>query len=351
MDQALGTLPVDNLDMDFFNAYTGEKAETLHDNTDCEGNYSVLVPAGIYNVVFVPPSCNSTSSCTSPAPCSLETVRMLSVVITSPQSGLSAVLRSARLVSGSVSSAFGQPAANVDLNFFVAGTDVRQIVSRDNTDAQGLFGIFVPPGVYDIFFTPPAGAGLAPLKINKVNASTDVDVSNIILALALTPSVGSIAPATGPGSGGTAVTIQGANFQEGLYATLGGFALSNIQVLGPGQCNATTPAFPTVSQNALVDLVVTNVGSSTPALLPKSFTYTPAASSTIVLTVMQSVPNIALSWPTTGQAFYTVFRSNSPRVFGQAQVLAVVPSTGGATQSFTDYGSDVDGAVYFYRVE
>ena len=55
--------------------------------------------------------------------------------------------------------------------------------------------------------------------------------------------------------------------------------------------------------------------------------------------------------PATGQPFYTVFRSGSPRVFGEAQILAVVPAGGGATETFIDYGADVDGASYFYRVE
>jgi hypothetical protein len=351
IDPAFGTVPVDNLDMDFFNAYTGEKAETLHDNTDCAGNYGVLVPAGIYNVVFVPPSCNASSSCAVPAPCSLETARMLDVVITSPRGGLNAVLGSAKLVSGNVASASGQPVPNVDLDFYLAGTSTRQVVSRDNTDSQGLFGVFAPPGTYDILFTPPAAAGLAPQRVGNVNVGADVDLGSVTLGTALAPSVGSITPATGPGSGGTAVTIQGANLQEGLSATLGGLALFNIQVLGAGQCTATAPAYPTGSQNALVDLVVTNEGSPAGALLPQSFTYTPATSSTIVPTLTQSVPNVVLSWPSTGQAFYTVFRSHTPRIFGQAQILAIIPAAGGSPQTFTDYGAAVDGGTYYYRVE
>lgn len=350
VDPGFGTLPVDNLDMDFFNAYTGEKAETLHDNTDCAGNYSVLVPPGLYNVNFVPPSCNSGSSCALPAPCSLETMRIPNVVITSARSGLSAVLRSASFVSGSVQSLFNQPVASVDLNFFVSGTNVRQVVSRDNTDSQGLFSVFVPPGTYDIVFTPLATAGLAPLRVNSVNAMADIDLGTLTLDQALTPSVTSIQPSTGPGSGGTAVTVSGANFQNGLSGTLGGFELSSIQVLGPGQFTATTPAYPLGSQSAVVDLAVTNVGAPT-ASLPEAFTFTPPTPSGIAVMLTQSLPNIILTWPASGQAFYTIFRSTSPRLFGQAQVLAVVPATGAANETLTDHGADVDGATYFYRVE
>lgn len=350
VDPASGTLPVDNLDMDFFNARTGEKAETLHDNTDCAGNYSVIVPPGIYNVAFVPPSCNAGSSCAVPAPCSLETVRLLDVVITSARSGLNAVLGAASFVSGIVQSVFNQPVAGVDLDFFAAATGARQIVSRDNTDLQGLFGVFVPPGVYDVVFTPPPTAGLAPLRVNNVNAAADVDLGNLTLGLALTPAVTSITPSSAPGSGGVGVTIQGSNFQPGAGATLDGLTLSNVQVVDPAQISAVAPARPVGPTGAVVDLAVTNVGAS-PAVLPQSFTYTPAASAITDLAVAQNFPNVTLSWPATGQASYTIFRSLSPAVFGQAQVLATAGASGNPTESFTDYGVAVDGATYFYRVE
>jgi hypothetical protein len=350
MDPALVALPVDNLDMDFYHAYTGEKAETLHDNTDCAGNYSVTVPPGIYNVVFVPPSCNAGSSCPIPAPCTLETVRLPTVVITAPLSGLNAVLRTASFVSGNLQSVSNQPVASVDLDFFVAGTDVRKTVSRDNSDLQGLFGVFVLPGVYDILFTPPATAGLAPLRVASVNAGADIDLGTLVLDLALAPGVTSITPSSSPTSGGVAVTIQGGNFQIGAGATLGGLMLRNIQVAGPTEIRAVAPACPAGPAGAVVDLVVANVGAP-PATLPQSFTYVPATTAGIDLALGRSFPDVVLSWPATGQAFYTVFRSASPSLFGQAQVLATAAASGAATQSFIDYGAEVDGATYFYRVE
>ena len=350
LDPAFGVFPVDNLDMDFYHAYTGEKAETLHDNTDCAGSYSVVVPPGIYDVVFVPPSCNAGSSCPIPAPCALETARLRGVAITAPLGGLDAVLRMASLVSGSLQSILGQPVDAADLDFFLAGTDVRQPLSRDNTDAQGVFGVFVPRGAYDILFTPPATAGLAPLRLDNVGALADVDLGTLFLDLALAPGVTSITPSSAPTSGGVGLTIQGTDFQAGAGATLGGLRLSGVSVIGPTQISAIAPACPAGPAGAIVDLVVANVGAP-PATLPQSFTYLPAASSGIDLVLSRSFPNVLISWPATGQAFYTVFRSASPGLFGQAQVLATVAASGTATESFTDYGAEVDGATYFYRVE
>ena len=97
-------------------------------------------------------------------------------------------------------------------------------------------------------------------------------------------------------------------------------------------------------QGVLVDLAVSNVGSSA-AVLPSAFTFTPAAVP-IDLTVTRGSFSIVLSWPSTGQASYTIYRSTSPRQFGQAQLLAITGST-----TFTDVGADGDGMTYFYRVE
>src|SRR5206468_1668125 len=128
-----------------------------------------------------PPSCAATSTCVSPAPCNLETVRIPKVVITSPTSSLNATLRAASQVSGTVRNQLSQPVAAVDLNFYQSGTATRQYVSRDQTDAGGLFGVFVPPGVYDIVFTPSASSGLAPLLFQNVNAGADIDIGGVTL--------------------------------------------------------------------------------------------------------------------------------------------------------------------------
>jgi len=231
----------------------------------------------------------------------------------------------------------------------VAGSGVRQIVSHDNTDANGLFGVYVPPGTYDVVFTPPPGSGLAALRLAGVNAGADIDLGNLVLVSALAPSVTSIAPSSSPSSGGMGVFIQGVNFELGATGTLGGLGLSNVQVLGPTQISALVPAWPIGASSAVVDLAVTNVGMP-PAPLPQSFTYTPAAS-LVDLSVVRTAPSIVLSWPATGQAVYTVFRSTSPALFGQGQIIATGAAIGAATETFTDYGADADGVTYFYRVE
>ncbi len=327
-------LPVVNADLDFYDFYTGVKVETPHDNTDTNGDYIAVVPPRLYNVSFVPVSTDL-----------LETGRISGIVITANLSGLNIVLRDAFIVSGTVRDAASQPVANVDLNFYQSGTGIRQTVSRDNTALDGTYAVLVPPGTYHILFTPPTGSMLALGTVQGVVVQGDIGLPDVVLAQALAASVASITPTSGPSSGGTAVTILGSNFQPGALVTLGGLNLSNVQVTSPGQINAMTPAYPVGSAGAVVDLAVTNVGSPAAATLPAAFTFVPAATP-VSLTIMRSAPNIDLSWPSTGQASYTIYRSTSPSLFGQAQVLAVTTAT-----TFIDVGGDADGLNYFYRVE
>ena len=327
-------LPVDTADLSFFDVYTGLKSETPHDNTDASGNYSVVVPPRTYNVNFIPPPGTP-----------LATVRVPNVVITASRSGFNAVLPGAFAVSGFVRNSSAQIVPAVDLNFYVSGTTTRQIVSLDNTDATGFYSVFVPPGTYDIVFTPPVTmSGLAMARVNGVAVQSDVGLPDVILGQALLPGVSSIAPNSGPSSGGTPVTILGSNFQPAATVTLGGLTLSSVDVVSAGQINALAPAFPLGPQGVLVDLAVGNVGSSA-AVLPSAFTFTPAAVP-IDLTVTRGPFSIVLSWPSTGQASYTIYRSTSPRQFGQTQLLAITGAT-----TFTDVGADGDGMTYFYRVE
>src|SRR4029077_717739 len=56
------------------------------------------------------------------------------------------------------------------------------------------------------------------------------------------PTVTSIAPSTGPASGGTAVTITGTGFQSGATVSLGGTAATSVVVSSSATITATTAA-------------------------------------------------------------------------------------------------------------
>jgi IPT/TIG domain len=82
------------------------------------------------------------------------------------------------------------------------------------------------------------------------------------------PTVSSIAPSTGPGSGGTAVTITGTGFQAGATVSLAGTAASSVVVGSSTTITATTAAHTA----GAVNVVVTNSDSQR-GTLPNGYTY------------------------------------------------------------------------------
>jgi IPT/TIG domain len=90
-----------------------------------------------------------------------------------------------------------------------------------------------------------------------------------------TISVSSVSPNTGTTSGGTAVTISGANFQSGATVAFGARNATNVNVVNATTITATTPLGP-ATQQLTVDVTVTNPDNKS-ATLTGGFTYVPPA--------------------------------------------------------------------------
>ncbi len=325
-------LPLEGVDLDFFDHYTREKIDTVRDTTGPDGTYQVVVPARLYDIRIQPPSYQS-----------LATAEARGVIITAPTAGLDFVLRAGLAVRGTVVDTNSSPVPSADVDVIDSATGSELALSRDNTGIDGSFLIYLPPGAYDFRITPLSIQGLATATIPGIPVTSDTDLGTVILGPAVTPSIASITPTTGPMSGGTSVIILGSRFQAGAAATLGGLSLLSSVVIGSDRIEAITPGWPGGDAPALVDLEVRNHGAPGNILL-SAFTYAPVAP--ISLSVQLAPPNVALSWPTTGQPFYTIYRSTSPGRFGQTESLAVTSGT-----MFVDFGAAGDGLNYFYRVE
>ncbi|MGB7217219.1 MAG: IPT/TIG domain-containing protein [Vicinamibacterales bacterium] len=81
------------------------------------------------------------------------------------------------------------------------------------------------------------------------------------------PTVTAVTPASGPITGGTTLTITGADFVTGDIVTIGGVAATSVLVVNLGTITATTSAHAA----GVVDVVVTNNGQG--GAQPNSFTY------------------------------------------------------------------------------
>src|SRR4029079_6150101 len=86
--------------------------------------------------------------------------------------------------------------------------------------------------------------------INPIVASK---VGVCIFPLATNPTVASINPKSGPTTGGTAITITGANFQNGATVTAGGAPATSVVVVNPTTITAKTGTHAT----GVVSLTVT----------------------------------------------------------------------------------------------
>jgi hypothetical protein len=100
------------------------------------------------------------------------------------------------------------------------------------------------PGIYTVTIYLPDNQ-----QASKTNAFTSLGA----------PVISSVAPATGPSTGGTNVTILGSGFVSGATVSFGGSAATAVNVVSPGQVTCTTPAHAT----GFVDVVVTNPDTQT----------------------------------------------------------------------------------------
>jgi hypothetical protein len=121
----------------------------------------------------------------------------------------------------------------------------------------------------------PSGGGFVPPDGSEPGSLSTAPVTSLTLAanqaailLSSDPAVDTIQPASGPSSGGTAVTIGGANFQVGLALTIGGQAASGVSVPSGIQITASTPA---LTPGTLNDVAVTNPGGALGPLIAAFF--------------------------------------------------------------------------------
>jgi len=77
-------------------------------------------------------------------------------------------------MSGLVLDERGQPLFNINLDFLLVGTgDNVSPIDSDTTDLSGAYFSTLPPGIYDVTFTPPAGSRLAAHVVEAVNLNVD----------------------------------------------------------------------------------------------------------------------------------------------------------------------------------
>jgi hypothetical protein len=144
--------------------------------------------------------------------------------------------------------------------------------------------------------TPAHAAGAVDVSVTNPDTQSGT-LSNAYTYIDPAPTVTSVAPTSGPDTGGTVVTITGTNFVLGATVTFGGTAVTDMIFVSSTQIDVTTPAHAA----GAVDVTVTNPDTQS-GTLSNGYTYIAPPP-----TVTNVAPN---SGPTGGGTVVTITGTN-----------------------------------------
>ncbi len=165
------------------------------------------------------------------------------------------------------------PASGADIGgttVTITGTNFQPgAVVMFGTGATAIPGVnCVESGGTTIICKTPASTADVAVDLTVVNVDGQHSTTAAAYTyLNVTPTITTIAPATGPTNGGTAFTITGGNFQVGAQVTIGGLAAGDVVIPDPTTITATSPSLPV----GAADVMVSDLGAS--ATKASAFTY------------------------------------------------------------------------------
>ena len=212
-----------NVDVDVRDSASNVSIRVTNDDTLEDGSFGpVVVPAGTYDFRFIPLDCVP-----------LAPARIKDVAVNAPLT-----LPPVNLVEGVHASGFVldsenmSPVEGVDLDFFVAGTGVKEFTTADNTDFIGFYDVVVPVGDHDINYVPPVGSTLVAAQRFDVALPVDTALPDTILEQGFVVSGFVYSDATGlpvpdtdldfvvPGGGATLFTPRDETDLNGFYTVV-----------------------------------------------------------------------------------------------------------------------------------
>lgn len=165
-----GGVPVDNVNINVLDHVTRTAQRISHDNTDANGDFSVVVKPGLYDVHYDPPVCSPL------APWSQD-----SMIVSTNRALPALSLVTGVHLTGLVRDPLSQPVVAADLDVFPAGGATKLYTPLDNTTATGLYDILVPPGVYDVRYIPGAPTRLRPTMRTSVDLNAPPAQPTVVL--------------------------------------------------------------------------------------------------------------------------------------------------------------------------
>lgn len=161
-------LPLANVDLDFKDLATGVTFSPANDNTNTLGNYSVVVPAGTYDIEFAAPAANL-----------LAAAALRNQVVDSHEAFANVALEPGAVVSGTVRSWDGTLQINADIDVYDRFTGEAIPTPGDNTSATGTYSVIVPLRTLRVVYRPPSYTVplASQVRIAAINANTVLDAT------------------------------------------------------------------------------------------------------------------------------------------------------------------------------
>jgi hypothetical protein len=199
--------------------------------------------------------------------------------------------------------------------------------------------------------TPANAIGAVTVTVTNAGGSGGSLANAFTYVAGSAPTVTKVFPNNGPTSGGTGVTITGANFISGATVTFGTTSATSVTVTSSTTLLATSPA----GTAGAVTVTVTNPGGLSGSLV-NSFTYTTAVAISFAqvasATPQANTATVSVAYPSTqtlGDMNIVVVGWNDTTATvqsvkdsaGNAYYLAVGPTTGAALTQSIYYASNI----------
>ena len=217
--------PVPQTNLDVFDAVTGAELTLSGDFTAVDGSFALVVPAGTYDVVALPPV----------PPTTTLVGRQLENVAVSGTANVGAiVLQPGVVVTGRALRVGGAPAIGADLEGRDLARNENVVLSTLKTDSTGSFTTTAPAGPFRLSIDPGVDLPLSAPRILEVTLSGTTDLGTIQL------SVGYFLSVTARRSNGT--VIAGADVDAVDSVTGDELVTSSDDTNSAGVANFVVPA-------------------------------------------------------------------------------------------------------------
>ena len=136
--------PVVGADTDSADSATGSEWYTPHDNTDDNGVFDVVLPAGTFDLEICPQFADH-----------LVAKEVLGFAVGGATNLGTIALGAGFVLSGTVKNGAGAGLPNVDVDARFSASGIAVPLCNDNTASNGTFAVIVPAGTFIVTFTPP----------------------------------------------------------------------------------------------------------------------------------------------------------------------------------------------------